>query len=79
MAASQHDVSKLCRECGGFWQKRRKHNAIYECRRDNDRLMATFGIDVSLDSEPIYPQHYCNQCSSVTNRQGNRRGGSLQT
>ena len=69
MAVSQHDVTQLCRVCGGFLQKWRKHDTIYECKKGKDRLMATFGIDVSLDSETIHPKHYCNRCYSVTRRQ----------
>ena len=60
--ADIHNLAKFCRVCGGRLEKAKSRAPAHDCIKHQERLMATFSLDVAMDNPAIHPQHFCNSC-----------------
>ena len=60
-------LKNLCRVCGrSIVTKAVK--VKYPCSEHNEKLYNTFGIDTTLDSPDMHPQHFCHSCKNILYR-----------
>ena len=59
-------LSKHCRVCCKTLTKAKGKCTVYNCADYKDQLLATFGVNLSNDSDVVHPTNFCSCCYTIT-------------